>query len=141
MTLLSSERRVSLTSEDAWPWLGPLALALLILASLLALLGLPPVDVHGPLHHLGVMDPFCGGTRAARFLMTGQWSRAWTYNPGIFALAALSAAALLRWMYGRAAGRWLHLQLNRRWAASAIVLSLLALDAHQQLHAVLLMQQ
>ena len=53
----------------------------LVLAAAWALLGLPPVDLHGPLHRYGVMDPLCGGTRAVRLATLGGWADAWGYNP------------------------------------------------------------
>ena len=29
----------------------------------MAVFGLPPVDLYGPFHRFGIMDPLCGGTR------------------------------------------------------------------------------
>jgi hypothetical protein len=37
----------------------------LLVAATLAVFGLPPVDIHGPTHYVGIMDPLCGMTRAA----------------------------------------------------------------------------
>ena len=80
-------------------------------AAMMALIGLPPVDLHGPLHYLGIMDPLCGGTRAARYTMRGDLDQAWRYNPlGILAVAGAVAAA------GRAVGG----MLTRRWVTVAI---------------------
>ena len=47
----------------------------------IAIFGLPGIDLHPPLHRLGIMDPLCGGTRAARYAAQGQLAEAWTYNP------------------------------------------------------------
>ena len=110
----------------------------------MALWGLPPVDLHGPLHRLGVMDPLCGGTRAAYFTMRGDFARAWLYNPlGILAVVAALAAAV-RVLAGVATGRWLTLAYTwtprRRRLAFALAFALLALlEVRQQLHADLLM--
>jgi len=38
----------------------------------LAAVGLPPVDLHGPLHYLGVMDPLCGMTRGTVAVLRGR---------------------------------------------------------------------
>jgi hypothetical protein len=57
------------------------ALCLAVVAAALAVWGLPSLDIHGPLHRLGVMDLLCGGTRAAYFTVTGRWATAWEYNP------------------------------------------------------------
>ena len=57
------------------------------IAVAMAIYGLPAVDLHPPLHRLGIMDPLCGGTRAARYAAQGRFEDAWTYNPlGIVAV-------------------------------------------------------
>ena len=69
-------------------------------------LGLPPIDLHGPLHWVGIMDPLCGGTRAARYTAIGQWGQAWHYNPlGIVTVLAVGLL-LLRGAVGVTTGRW-----------------------------------
>ncbi|NMR20448.1 DUF2752 domain-containing protein [Cellulomonas fimi] len=113
-------------------------------ASALALLGLPPVDLHGLLHYLGIMDPLCGGTRAAYLTVRGEWARAWGYNP-LGPLAVIGAGlALVRAGLGTATGRWLTLTVawtpRRRRAVVAVVVALLAaLTVRQQLMADVLM--
>jgi hypothetical protein len=134
-------QRISIVRQDAVPWLGPTAMAALVAASLLALLGLPPVDLHGPLHRMGIMDPFCGGTRAARFLMVGDWASAWHYNPGIFALSAILGLGLVRWILGRVTGHWLHLVVGRKVVVFVALVGLVALEVNQQLKVDLLVQR
>ncbi len=47
-----------------------------------ALFGMPPVDLHGPWHRYGIMDPLCGGsTRALRYTLLGRLADAWRSNP------------------------------------------------------------
>src|SRR5712691_13436657 len=75
----------------------------------LALIGLPPVSIHGPLHYVGIMDPLCGMTRAARLFARGNLSRAWRYNPGSFALAVVAFGVVLRASVGALAGRWVRI--------------------------------
>ncbi len=144
-TALSSLRprllRVWVADRDLWPSAAPIALGALILAVILATFGLPSVDLHGPLHRFGVMDPLCGGTRAAYAVIMGHWGRAWAYNPGIFALAAGCSLALVRWLYGRVSGRWLSVSLPRRASWAVIVVAVGVLEVNQQLHAGLLMQR
>lgn len=115
-------------------WVG---IAGLVLAAMMARFGLPPVDLHGPLHRVGIMDPLCGGTRAARLTAQGKLAAAWTYNPlGILATFAAAAAAL-RLTVGLIARRWLNLQIHwnprMRWAALALVVfALTLLEIRQQ---------
>ena len=113
-------------------------------AAVMALIGLPPLDLHGPLHYLGVMDPLCGGTRAARYTMLGRWDLAWHYNP-LGLLAVLGAGlAVLRAGIGAISRRWWTPVLAltpgvRRLLIVALVLGLVALEVRQQLLAPLLM--
>lgn len=76
----------------------------------MAIFGLPPVDVHGPLHYLGIMDPLCGVTRGTRLAMLGHLGQAWRYNPLSVVLVAGACAIVLRQALGLATGRWLNLQ-------------------------------
>jgi hypothetical protein len=121
------------------------AAAGLTLAGTMALFGLPPVDLHGPLHRFGIMDPLCGGTRAARFTAQGEWALAWQYNPLGIAAVVGAAAATLRALVGLVSGRWLTAQLHwtprrRRLAVTFGIALLVALTIRQQLHVDLLTQ-
>jgi hypothetical protein len=107
--------------------------------AVLAVLGVPRVDLHGPLHHVGIMDPLCGGTRAAFLLSHGDWAAAWTYNPVVFPLAAAAVLVLLRTMVGALTGRWVAVRLgSRRMLVLLLVLAVAALEVRQQLRADLL---
>jgi len=84
---------VSLTSDRpeslVWTWL---ATAGLLGAIILAIAGLPSIDIHGPLHYAGIMDPFCGATRSVYLTLRGQWENALHYNPGAPLLLVGAAA-------------------------------------------------
>jgi hypothetical protein len=109
-------------------------------AAAMAIFGLPPVDLHGPWHYLGVMDPLCGMTRAARLLALGQIGRAVEYNPASPLLAALGAVVVVRAGIGWARGRWLRVQVHLSpLTLTAVALLVGLLWAHQQTHAALLM--
>jgi hypothetical protein len=125
---------------DEHRWLTVLAMVGLGLAVGLALLGLPPVDLHGPLHRYGVMDPLCGGTRATRLTLRGDLAGALRYNPlGIVAVAG-AVAVLARSVVGTATSRWVTVLVRkRRLAFALLVLATLALGIRQQLRADLLM--
>jgi hypothetical protein len=60
----------------------------------LRILGVPSVDIHGPLHYLGIMDPLCGGTRATFLLLASDPVGAARYNPVVFPVAAAVLAVL-----------------------------------------------
>jgi Protein of unknown function (DUF2752) len=125
--------------EDRHPTLAPLAAAGLLAAAVLAIVGLPPVDLHGPLHYLGIMDPLCGMTRGTVALLRGRLGQAVAYNPASPLLVAGALLALGRWLVGRLTGRWLDATLRptrSTWAVAAV--AVLALWVNQQAHAVLL---
>ena len=44
----------------------------LAVGAVLAAFGMPPVDLHSPLHHMGIMDPLCGMTRGSAATMRGD---------------------------------------------------------------------
>ena len=115
----------------------------LAVAIVLRVVGVPRVDLHGPLHFLGVMDPLCGGTRAAFLLMSSRFGAAATYNPIVFPLAVGALVIVIRASVGWITGRWLDVRLStaaRRVLIAMCVLALIALEIRQQIHAPLLMQ-
>ncbi|UUV29959.1 DUF2752 domain-containing protein [Amycolatopsis roodepoortensis] len=115
----------------------------LVGAVALRVVGVPTVDLHGPLHYLGIMDPLCGGTRATFLLLTGDTAAAARYNPLVFPLAAAVVCVLVRSGAGLVAGRWLEIRLPRRWRRVVVVIliaGMAALSVRQQWNADLLMQ-
>ena len=125
--------RVSVAANDEHPWLGVLATIGLVAGALLAVFGLPPVDLHGPLHYLGIMDPLCGGTRGVHAALRGEFGQAWRYNPLSLPLLAGAVLVLARQAAGMLTGRWLtiHLTRPRTVLITAIALGLL-LEINQQ---------
>ncbi|MFE6649762.1 DUF2752 domain-containing protein, partial [Nocardioides sp. NPDC057772] len=87
--------RLEVEHRDRHWWLTAMALAALVIAGAMALFGLPPVDLHGPLHKVGIMDPLCGGTRAARYAAQGNLVQAWRYNSLSILIVAGAALAVL----------------------------------------------
>ena len=135
--------RVGWETRDDYRVVTVTGFAVLAAAVGMAVFGLPPVDLHGVLHHFGIMDPLCGGTRAARFTAAGQWSQAWRYNP-LGLLVVLGGAVLaVRALLGVLTGRWVTMRTRwtprRRGAAIALLVVLtVALTVRQQLRADLL---
>jgi Protein of unknown function (DUF2752) len=125
--------------QDGQRPLAPLAIGGLLVAGILAVVGLPPVNLHGPLHYLGIMDPLCGMTRGTVAVLRGQLGLAVTYNPVSPLLVAVAILAMVRWLVGRLTGRWLVVRVYPgRVAWGFGVAALLGLWVNQQAHAVLL---
>lgn len=136
--------RLVIDSRDRYRWLTLASIGLLAIAGGMAALGLPPIDLHGPTHWFGIIDPLCGGTRAARYTTLGEWGLAWKYNPlGIVTVIAV-AVLVLRATAGVLTRRWIVLDITwtkrGRWAAGIVLaLLLIALEIRQQDRADLLM--
>lgn len=126
-------------------WITLVGGAGLFAAAAMARFGLPPIDLHGPLHRMGIMDPLCGGTRAARLTAQGNLVDAWRYNPlGILATLAAGFASL-RFLTGVATRRWLNLRFTwtpgrLRLAVALVVVATIALEIRQQARADLLLK-
>jgi hypothetical protein len=137
--------RVTLEGRDRYRWISLGAAGLAVIAGGMAVFGLPPIDLHGPLHWYGIMDPLCGGTRAARYTAMGRWGEAWRYNPLGIATVLVVSLLLLRGATGIMTGRWLTAHITwtrraRRIAIAAAVILLILLEIRQQGRADLLMQ-
>jgi hypothetical protein len=117
-----------------------IALGGLAIAVLLAIFGLPPVDLHGPLHYLGVMDPLCGGTRSVYLTLHGHLREALHYNPAGPMLVVAALAVLIRAAVGRLTSYWVRVRPPRRLSIAVGVVALVALEVNQQLHVALLTQ-
>lgn len=130
---------VSLTKRrpesSVWTWL---ALSGLLGALLLAVLGVPSVDMHGPLHYAGIMDPLCGATRSVYLTMTGQWEAAVHYNPAAPLLLVVAAGLVVRGVAGWWTGRWVQVRMPRRVVIAVAVMTLIALEIRQQSNVALL---
>lgn len=130
--------------RDRYRWLTALAVAAVAAAFTMAIFGLPPVDLHSPLHRVGIMDPLCGGTRSARHTAQGNLVEAWRYNPLGILVVLGAALAVARAAVGAATRRWLTVAVAwTPWRRRVVVVSamalLLALEIRQQLRADLLM--
>lgn len=129
--------------RDRHPVATGLSVAAVSAAVAMATFGLPPIDLHGLLHGFGIMDPLCGGTRAARYTARGEWALAWRYNPlGILVVLAAAAAAV-RAVVGVVTRQWVTITVawtprRRRVVTVAAVVVLGALTVRQQLRAELL---
>ncbi|MFI6428600.1 DUF2752 domain-containing protein [Promicromonospora sp. NPDC050880] len=136
--------RLRVEPVDHHRWVTAGAALALGAAFLMAAFGLPPVDLHGPLHPLGIMDPFCGGTRAARYAAQGNLAEAWRYNPLSIVIVCGAMAAVVRAGIGLVSRRWLTLTIGwaaarRRWVIAIVLVLLVLLEVRQQLRADLLM--
>ena len=115
--------------HDRHPTSTRLALLGVPVVALVAILGLPPLDIHGPLHYLGVMGPTCGMTRGVMWTARGNLIRASQFNPASLLVIPTMILLTARAAYARLTGRWLNLALRRRswlWAAVGVLVLLLA---------------
>lgn len=137
-----TQRMLCLERDDVHPVWTWLAVTGLVIAVALALFGLPPVDLHGPLHRLGIMDPLCGATRSWYLITQGQLREAIRYNPAAPILLVATVVACARAAVGWATGRWVTVRVSRRISLPhmvVLVIAVAALEINQQLHAELLM--
>ena len=135
--------RISLARRDQHRWLTLVGVIVLAIAGAMAIFGLPPVDSHGPLHKLGIMDPFCGGTRAARYAAQGNFAEAWRYNPLSILVVYGAGLTILRAIVGLVGRRWVTFTANwtpgrRRWAIAILIALFALLEIRQQLRVDLL---
>jgi hypothetical protein len=132
--------RVSWSPVDrSGPQLTWLTAGGLLVGAALVVTGPLPIDLHGPLHHLGIMDPVCGMTRGVIWTLRGHLGRAWTYNPASPLLVAGALAVLVRAGIGWRTGRWLTVTVRDDWLLRVVaVVAVLALWVNQQHHVALL---
>jgi hypothetical protein len=137
-----SVRLMRVEQVDRYPFWTTVALVTAAMIVVLAVVGLPPVDLHGPLHYLGIMDPLCGGTRSVYLTTHGQVAAAIQYNPAAPLVPLLTLALLARAFVGRVFGYWITPTRLRRaftvWSVMVALVALVALEINQQLHAELL---
>lgn len=131
-------RLVQIERADPHPCWTTVALIAAALIVLLAVVGLPPVDVHGPLHYLGIMDPLCGGTRSVYLTTHAHLAGAITYNPAAPLVPLVTVALLARAFVGRVFEYWITPSKPHRAVVMCAVIALVALEINQQLHAELL---
>jgi hypothetical protein len=132
-----SQLAVRVDTADGHRLATVIALGVVVVAAVLAVTGLPSIDLHGPLHRLGIMDPLCGGTRSARLTVLGQWGLAWTYNPLGLVTVIGATALVVRSAVGALTHRWLNVSWHpsarlRRLLISAGVVLLVLLEIRQQ---------
>ncbi|PKV80995.1 uncharacterized protein DUF2752 [Nocardia fluminea] len=130
--------RVAVEASDGHRWLTWSALVAAVGALVLMLFGIPSIDLHGPLHRLGIMDPFCGGTRSWYLLLHGQVGDALRYNPAGPLLMLITMAALIRAAIGMRTGRWVNTTIDRRIYLPVLLVATVALQVNQQMNAPLL---
>lgn len=117
-----------------------LALGGLVTAGVLAVTGMPPLDLHAPTHDWGIMAPTCGMMRATAAAVGGDLATAWAYNPASLMLVGGAIAVVVRSLVGVTSGRWINIRLRmtrRGWLV--VALAVVALEVNQQAHAALLM--
>jgi hypothetical protein len=122
-------------AHDRHPTSTRLVLIGIPLLVLLAVVGLPPVDIHGPLHYLGIMGPTCGMTRGVMWSARGDLALAWQFNPASLLVIPTMISVTARMVYGSVTGRWLNLHIEwRPWLWIIPTVLILLLTFRQQLN-------
>jgi hypothetical protein len=107
----------------------------LVVGAIMATVGMPPLDLHAPPHHLGIMDPLCGMTRGSVATLRGDLATAWWYNPASPAVIAGGLVLVAGWVVGNIWGLWVDIRVRATpLLIAAAVLALAALEVNQQLH-------
>lgn len=140
MSTMAEQRpwlRIRVAQRDQHWWLTLLGALALAIAAAMAMFGLPPVDMHSPHHKVGIMDPLCGGTRAARYAAQGNLAEAWRYNPLSILVVYGAGLVILRAVVGLVGRRWVGLSvswtpLRRRWAIRIPIVLVALLGIRQQ---------
>lgn len=78
--------QISLARGDQHWWMTILGVLALAIAAAMAMFGLPPVDLHSPLHKIGIMDPSVAAPGPP-----GTPRRATSRRPGDTTLSASSS--------------------------------------------------
>ncbi len=121
--------------HDRHPTITRLVLIGIPFVALLAVFGLPPIDIHGPLHYLGIMGPTCGMTRGVMWTARGDLARAWQFNPASLLVLPTMIGLTGRAIYGKITSRWLNLHIRwRPWLWIIPALLILLLSVRQQLN-------
>lgn len=137
----TASRRILLADNDRCSFLIAPASVGLLAAAALAVFGLPPLDLHGFFHRMGVMDPACGLTRGLRAVARGRLREAWSFNPGSVVAVGAMLATVGRAAVGLTTGRWLEVRIpSRRTLVLLAIIALVVLEVNQQAHADLLMR-
>jgi len=131
---------LTITDRDTHRVFTYTAAAGIVATVVLALVGLPAANLHGPLHFQGVMDPLCGMTRGMFYAGQGEWLTAWRYNPGSLLLLTGAAVAVLRAAVGSVTARWLQVRIAKPLLYSTLIVAIVVLEINQQAHAALLMR-
>jgi hypothetical protein len=111
-------------TQSVWTWIAVVSVAC---AALLAVFGLPPVDLHGPLHYVGVMDPLCGSTRSVYLTTQGQFREAVRYNPAGRLRFFAAVGMVVRAVAARLSERWLTIRVPPRILLPVAAITLVAL--------------
>ena len=122
-------------ATDSAPRLTAAAVLGLVAAGLLAAFGMPPVNLHTPLHFMGIMDPACGMTRGVAAAARGDLREAWWYNPASPLVVVGGLAVVARWVVGRLTGWWVDARLQATRLTLVVVAVVgVVLEVNQQMH-------
>ncbi len=117
-------------------WVTGLALAGVLAAVVLAVIGGFPFDTPMPTHSFGWVEPSCGLTRGSTAIARGDFATAWHYNPASFLVMGFGLMGIVRTAVGYVTGRWINVSYKPgRLALSLAAIAFFGLWAYQQTNA------
>lgn len=124
---------VSVSPFHRWGWWGESGAVVVLVATGMAVLGMPSFSLHEPTHFAGIMSPTCGVTRSVVAVFRGDLATAWLYNPLGLVVAAVAGSGVLMLAVGLLSRRWLVLRLRPgRFGWGLLVVALIVLEVRQQ---------
>lgn len=131
---VTDRRLVSIDDDDEMRWTRWVA-GLIVVGALYLRLSGPTIDTDGVLTSLGIVDPFCGGTRGMSALLRGDLGIAWRWNPLAPGVAVFAVLLIARLAVGFASHRWVNVGGRRRSWLMFVGAVLAVVWVNQQLQA------
>lgn len=124
---------VTVSGVDEMRLVTYLAVAGMITAIVLHLMGGLPFDLPMPTHAIGWVEPSCGLTRGSLAILRGDFALGFRYNPLAFLVIGFGVSGVVRAIVGRITGRWLNVSVRvSRAGLMVLAVGVIAFWLYQQ---------
>jgi hypothetical protein len=124
---------VTIAGVDEMRLVTYLAVAGMITAVVLRLIGGVPFDLPMPTHAIGWVEPSCGLTRGSLAIVRGDFALGFRYNPLAFLVIGFGISGVVRAIVGWTTGRWLNVRVRvSRAGLVVLAFGILAFWLYQQ---------